>query len=53
MVANHFLDDVEMGQDRRLQAVQMCKLFHQDVRSLSERYGFLMFFSLSFESRYL
>ncbi|XP_076804480.1 dynein axonemal heavy chain 3-like isoform X3 [Clavelina lepadiformis] len=38
MVANHFLDDVEMGQSMRQEAVQVCKLFHQDVRSLSERY---------------
>ena len=37
MVANHFLDDVEMGPFLREQTVHMCKQFHQDVRSLSER----------------
>ena len=37
MVAKHFLDDVEMDQSMHQKAVQMCKLFHQDVRSLSDR----------------
>uniref|UniRef100_H2YSE7 AAA+ ATPase domain-containing protein n=1 Tax=Ciona savignyi TaxID=51511 RepID=H2YSE7_CIOSA len=34
MVANHFLDEVEMSQSMRQAAVKMCKYFHQDVRLL-------------------
>uniref|UniRef100_H2YSD8 AAA+ ATPase domain-containing protein n=1 Tax=Ciona savignyi TaxID=51511 RepID=H2YSD8_CIOSA len=38
MVANHFLDEVEMSQSMRQAAVKMCKYFHQDVRLLSDKY---------------
>ncbi|XP_018409373.1 PREDICTED: dynein heavy chain 3, axonemal-like [Nanorana parkeri] len=37
-VANHFLDDVEMSQEIRNEAVFMCHHFHQSVVSLSERF---------------
>ncbi|KAM9311612.1 dynein axonemal heavy chain 3-like [Gastrophryne carolinensis] len=37
-VANHFLDDVEMSQKIRNEAVFMCPHFHQSVVALSERY---------------
>ncbi|XP_078409866.1 dynein axonemal heavy chain 3-like [Cetorhinus maximus] len=37
-VANHFLDDVEMSQEIRNEAVFMCKHFHQSVVALSERF---------------
>ncbi|KAM4037486.1 dynein axonemal heavy chain 3-like [Anomaloglossus baeobatrachus] len=36
-VANHFLDDVEMSQEIRNEAVFMCQHFHQSVAALSER----------------
>ncbi|KAL8585021.1 Dynein heavy chain 3, axonemal [Nucella lapillus] len=38
MVANKFLEDVEMEDDVRLASVVMCKIFHQSVISLSERF---------------
>ncbi|XP_067915582.1 dynein axonemal heavy chain 3-like [Heterodontus francisci] len=37
-VANHFLDDVEMSQEIRNEAVLICKHFHQSVMALSERF---------------
>ncbi|XP_067861511.1 dynein axonemal heavy chain 3-like [Heptranchias perlo] len=37
-VANHFLDDVEMSQEIRNEAVLICKQFHQSVVALSERF---------------
>ncbi|GCB80678.1 hypothetical protein scyTo_0017282, partial [Scyliorhinus torazame] len=37
-VANHFLDDVEMSQEIRNEAVLMCEHFHQSVVTLSERF---------------
>ncbi|XP_073479664.1 dynein axonemal heavy chain 3-like [Aquarana catesbeiana] len=37
-VANHFLDDVEMSQEIRNEAVFMCHHFHQSVVALSERF---------------
>ncbi|XP_053321162.1 dynein axonemal heavy chain 3-like [Spea bombifrons] len=37
-VANHFLDDVEMSQEIRNEAVFMCQYFHQSVVALSERF---------------
>ncbi|XP_078090943.1 dynein axonemal heavy chain 3-like [Mustelus asterias] len=37
-VANHFLDDVEMSQEIRNEAVLMCQHFHQSVVALSERF---------------
>ncbi|XP_032895202.1 dynein heavy chain 3, axonemal-like [Amblyraja radiata] len=37
-VANHFLDDVEMSQEIRSEAVFMCQHFHQSVVALSERF---------------
>nr|XP_039250666.1 dynein heavy chain 3, axonemal-like [Styela clava] len=38
MVANTFLDEVEMSNDIRQQTVIMCKKFHQSVRLLSEKF---------------
>ncbi|ESO88893.1 hypothetical protein LOTGIDRAFT_125424 [Lottia gigantea] len=38
LVANNFLDDVEMTQEVREETVVMCKHFHQSVRALSEQY---------------
>ena len=38
LVANKFLDEVEMSQDVRGQTVVMCKHFHLSITSLSERY---------------
>uniref|UniRef100_A0A7M5WS23 Dynein heavy chain 3, axonemal n=2 Tax=Clytia hemisphaerica TaxID=252671 RepID=A0A7M5WS23_9CNID len=38
MVANKFLQDVEMEDDIRKSSVIMCKSFHESVRMLSERY---------------
>ncbi|XP_055958183.1 dynein axonemal heavy chain 3 [Patella vulgata] len=38
LVANKFLDDVEMTQEVREETVVMCKHFHQSVRALSTKY---------------
>ncbi|CAB4020579.1 dynein heavy chain 3, axonemal-like, partial [Paramuricea clavata] len=38
MVANKFLDDVEMSYNVRKEVVFMCKYFHESVRALSEKY---------------
>ncbi|XP_069141245.1 dynein axonemal heavy chain 3-like isoform X4 [Argopecten irradians] len=38
LVANKFLDDVEMSQEVREETVVMCKHFHESVRALSEKY---------------
>ena len=38
MVANKFLEDVELDDDVRIQTVVMCKQFHESVRTTSERY---------------
>ncbi|XP_067685210.1 dynein axonemal heavy chain 3-like [Haliotis asinina] len=38
LVANKFLDEVEMSQDVRDNTVVMCKHFHESVRALSTRY---------------
>ena len=37
MVANKFLDDVEMSYNVRKEVVFMCKYFHESVRALSEK----------------
>ncbi|KAG8439501.1 hypothetical protein GDO86_005633 [Hymenochirus boettgeri] len=37
-VANYFLDDVEMSQEIRNEAVFMCQYFHQSVITLSKRF---------------
>lgn len=37
MVANKFLDDVEMSREVRGECVSLCKHFHQSVRGISER----------------
>ena len=37
LVARKFLDDVEINENIRSQTVQMCKVFHQYVISLSTR----------------
>jgi len=44
MVANKFLQDVEMNDDIRSASVIMCKSFHESVRMLSERFFFFSFF---------
>lgn len=38
MVANKFLEEVDMELDMRQQCVSMCQHFHQSVRLLSEKY---------------
>ncbi|KAH9505438.1 Dynein heavy chain 3, axonemal, partial [Bulinus truncatus] len=38
MVANKFLDDVEMSTEVRNETVTMCKHFHESVRALSQKY---------------
>jgi dynein heavy chain len=38
MVANKFLEDVELEDTVRTQTVSMCKHFHQSVRNVSEKY---------------
>ncbi|XP_068702145.1 dynein axonemal heavy chain 3-like [Montipora foliosa] len=38
MVANKYLDEVEMSREVRGECVSLCKHFHQSVRSLSERF---------------
>ena len=38
MVANKFLEDVDMDTDVRSQCVYMCQQFHQSVRGLSDKY---------------
>lgn len=42
MVANKFLDDVEMSYNVRKEVVLMCKYIHEGVRSLSEKYAIFM-----------
>ena len=37
MVANKFLDDVEMSYNVRKEVVLMCKYFHESVRALSQK----------------
>ena len=37
MVANKFLEEVDMDDDVRLACVSMCKHFHESVRMLSQR----------------
>jgi len=38
MVANKFLEDVELDDQVRTETVVMCKHFHESVRLMSERY---------------
>ena len=38
MVANKFLEDVDMSDQMRSQCVYLCQHFHQSVRTLSDRY---------------
>ncbi|KAJ7385959.1 Dynein heavy chain 3, axonemal [Desmophyllum pertusum] len=38
MVANKFLDEVEMSREIRGECVSLCKHLHQSVRGISERY---------------
>uniref|UniRef100_H2YSE0 AAA+ ATPase domain-containing protein n=1 Tax=Ciona savignyi TaxID=51511 RepID=H2YSE0_CIOSA len=52
MVANHFLDEVEMSQSMRQAAVKMCKYFHQDVRLLSDKGCVFYLLCLSHFTRY-
>ena len=44
MVANKFLEEVDMALDERKMCVFMCKYFHESVRQLSERYATPLFF---------
>ena len=37
MVANKFLEEVDMAHDVRKECVFMCKYFHESVRELSDR----------------
>ena len=37
MVANKFLEDVDLEDNVRLETVIMCKHFHESVRKISER----------------
>ena len=38
MVANKFLEDVDLEDQIRYETVVMCKHFHESVRKMSERY---------------
>lgn len=38
MVANKFLEEVELEDNLRTESVSMCKYFHESVRQLSVRY---------------
>ena len=38
MVANKFLEDVDLEDNVRLETVTMCKHFHESVRKISEKY---------------
>lgn len=38
MVANKFLEDVDMTEEMRGMCVSMCQHFHQSVRTLSDQY---------------
>ena len=38
MVANKFLEELDMEQDMRSQCVYMCQNFHQSVRTLSDKF---------------
>ena len=38
MVANKFLEDVELDDHVRKETIVMCKHFHESVRGMSERY---------------
>jgi len=38
MVANKFLEDVDMEDNVRSQTISMCKHFHESVRLMSEKY---------------
>ena len=37
MVANKFLEDVELDDNIRKETVTMCKHFHESVREMSEK----------------
>ena len=38
MVANKFLEEVDLEDNVRFETVVMCKMFHESVRKMSERY---------------
>jgi dynein heavy chain len=38
MVANKFLEDIDMEERTKMQCVSMCQHFHQSVRNLSEKF---------------
>jgi dynein heavy chain len=42
MVANKFLEEVEMTDNVRKECVWMCKYFHESVRKTSERYDHIV-----------
>ena len=48
MVANKFLEDVELEGEAHKQCVTMCQYFHQSVRTISEKYAIICtIFSIS------
>ena len=54
MVANKFLEEIEMDDSMKLETVNMCKHFHESVRLTSERYDFFIIFEdIQFFKRYI
>lgn len=49
MVANKFLEEVEMTDHIRKECVLMCKYFHESVRMTSERYVICYLGSISLD----
>lgn len=46
LVANKFLDDVEINDEIRQQTIEMCKVFHKSVVTLSTRFFSIFFINL-------
>merc|ERR1719461_2572233 len=42
MVANKFLEEVDLSEHEHVQCVKMCKYFHESVRKLSAKYNDLL-----------
>ena len=51
MVANKFLEEVEMSGYVRTECVWMCKYFHESVRKTSERYDHVALIMGQFNSQ--
>jgi len=49
LVANKFLDDVEINDEIRQQTIEMCKVFHKSVVTLSTRFFFQTNYWLNFD----